>query len=482
MLLIAATFAAEPDVTIRWKGGSAELIVRPPPGEHINADAPARWQVGDAELRGKGAMTGARLPAPKRGDAVRAEVPLCLDDASGCRVVSAWGTVDADTRAGTLSLAVGAPPSSATVARGRVARVYDFGAVWCPPCNRMRAEVVDAPAHAEIVAALGFEMVDVDLPESWPLKDRYRVGGYPTLVAVDDAGNEVDRYVGYAGEASLLAWCAGLATVAPLSDLAAGPPAGVSPEAAGAAALRLARVQHEAAAQRWLAVAGDSRDAHVARLVLDPQRPDVDWLLAHDPGGDWAPLAVAAFPDLWPRLAPAVALASPDDIAGALDAWAATAPADAALAARLGVLGVLRARLTDDPAHDRGFIVDYTDALAATGNLPAALAVLDRYAALYPAEFTFHFTATRLLLEGGRAAEADARARAALALAWGDQRLRAVGRLARALAALDRRPEAIAALEAELAAAQRPAADQQVRTHRYLRDVEVQLTELRGGK
>lgn len=481
MLLVATALAADPTVQLKWRGGVAELRVTAPPGEHVNLAAPARWVLGGTEVASTGALAGVRLPMPEGGGLVTVEVPLCADDNSACRQVWSSGTVDG-SRAGSLRLVVGTPAAAQAAPKGRVAKVYDFGAVWCPPCNRMRADVVDAPEHAELVSTLGFEIIDVDRPESWTLKERYAVGGYPTLVAVDAAGNELDRYVGYEGEASLLAWCAGLATVAPLPALAAGPPPGTTPDLAGATALRLARVQREEDARLWLAAAGDSRDGHVARLTLGPDRASAEWLLAHDPHGDWAPLAVGAFPELWPRLAPAVALAAPDELAGALDAWAATAPPEAAMAARIGVLGTIRARLTGEPAHDRGFIVDYTDTLASTGNLAEALKVLASYAATYPEEFTFHFAASRLLLDGGRPAEAEVSAREALGLAWGDQRLRAVQRLAKALDALGRRPEALAALEAELATAQRPAPDQKVRTHRYIGEVEKLAASMRSSK
>ncbi len=285
LLILAYALAADPTVDLRWKGGIAQLVVQPPAGEHVNLAAPARWTMGGLDVRGTGALAGVRLPMPPVGTEVVVEVPLCADDDSACRLVWTSGKVDNEQRSGSLRLAVGAPAPKEAAPPGRVSKVYDFGAVWCPPCNRMRAEVVDAPEHAALVAA-----------------------------------------------------------------------------------------------------------------------------------------------------------------------------------------------------HDRGFIVDYTDTLASTGNLAEALSVLHTYAAAYPEEFTFHFTASRLLLEAGRNAEAEKSARAALQLAWGDQRLRASGRLAKALDALGRRPEALSVLDAELAAAARPAAEQKVRTHRYLDEVAALASKLRGGK
>jgi len=480
LLLCLSALAADPLVTVSWSGGAARLQVVAPAGEHVNADAPARLANGPDEVRGRGDLRAARLPLTAGPLALEAEVPLCTDDGARCRLVRATGAVESPGRAGRLALRV-EHPAPAPVAAGAAVRLLDFSAVWCPPCNQMRAEVLDDPADADVLVGLAVEVVDADRPESWPQKTRYAVGGYPTLVAVDAAGGEVDRYVGYGGEAHLRAWLVGLAGVRPLSALPTTPPPETPPAEAGATALRLARGQRTAEALSWLAAAGDDPSAHHARLLVSPTRADADWLVAHAPTGEWVVDALAAFPELWPTLAARVAELPAPLAIGALDAWAGAAPADEARTARVALAALLRAQMGDTPATARGYVVDYTDTLAKLGAQDAAIAMLDAYAAHFPDEFTWDHHAARLLLDAGRPAEAEARARAALGKAWGDQRLREVQQLARALDALGRRADAVAALRAELAVTARPGAGEVVRTTRYLGQAEALLKELGGA-
>ncbi len=479
-MLLSFALSAEPTLLVRWSGGSARLDVTAPPGEHVNEEAPAAFSTGAAEVRGRGGLVGARLPVSTGALTLTAEIPLCDDVGANCRIVIGHARVAAPARAGRIVLQVGTIDVPGPRPTGSAVRILDFAAVWCPPCNQLRADVLDDPTDAHFFAAMPVEMVDVDLPASWPLKSRYHVGGYPTLVAVDAQGGEVDRYVGYEGEASLRAWLVGLDTVTPIAVLEGGPPAGVDRALAGREALRLVGAQREVAARAWLVAAGDDVAAHHTRLLLDKTRADAEWLVAHDPAGAWIPDALATFPDLWPRVAPHVSELDTGGVITVLDAYAGSAPAESALVARVSLAALLRTQMGTEPETRRGYIVDLTDTLAKVGNLPRALALLDEYAALYPGEFTFDHAAARLLLDEKRFADAEVRARKALSTAWGDQRLRAGQNLARALDGLGRRPEALTVLRAELAAAPRPGPADEVRTGRYLTQVETLIKELGG--
>jgi thiol-disulfide isomerase/thioredoxin len=381
-------------------------------------------------------------------------------------------------RKGTIALAetvaqtVPAPPTSASASPSGVVKVYDFGAVWCPPCNLLAA---DLHADPSATAGLPLEPVDVDRPESWTLKDRYAVGGYPTLVAVDAAGGVVDRLLGYPGPEATRAWFTKLRAEVPLDVLAADALAGkVPPADAAAAARRLAEAERTDAAKALFATAADTVDLHIARLTVDETAAaDAAWLFDHHaPAGDWVYAALEAAPTRWMDAVALVPSVSPVVGADLLGSAAEHAPADTAKVLQLSALALLRSAQTGDPAHDRGHYTYLADLLADTGDVPGALALLDRAATTFPDEFTFPFSAARLLVDQKRFAEADAKARLALQKAWGDQRLRAVQVLAEALDGEGKRPEALAVLDAELAAAARPDPAVKVRTHRYLAQVE----------
>ncbi|MSQ01584.1 MAG: thioredoxin family protein [Myxococcales bacterium] len=480
LILLSLALAAEPTLLVRWSGGTARLEVTPPPGEHVNEEALGSFTNGSAEVRGLGSLSWARLPVSAAGLDLTAEIPLCDDASSYCRVVTGQARLARPGKTGRLVLGTDAVDVAEPRPQANAVRLLDFAAVWCPPCNQLRAEVLDDPADAHFFTAMPVEVVDVDQPASWPLKSRYHVGGYPTLVAVDARGGEVDRYVGYGGEASLRAWLVGLDAVTPIAALEAGPPPGADAAIAGTHALRLVRAQRDVAARAWLVAAGDDVAAHHARLLLEKSRADAEWLVSHDPGGAWIPDALEAYPGLWARVAPHVSELDTVGVVAALDAYAGIAPAEAALVARVAQAALLRTQMGAEPETRRGYIVELTDTLAQVGNLPGALALLDEYATRYPGEFTFDHAAARLLLDGKRFAEAEGRARRALSTAWGDQRLRAVQHLAKALDGLGRRPEALSVLRVELAAAPRPGPDDEVRTGRYLTQVETLVRELGG--
>lgn len=68
-------------------------------------------------------------------------------------------------------------------------KLIKFEADWCAPCH-MQSEILD-----------GFDLVDlevhdIDEPEGMELADEFGIAGIPTMVLVDDDGEELERWVG----------------------------------------------------------------------------------------------------------------------------------------------------------------------------------------------------------------------------------------------------------------------------------------------
>jgi Flp pilus assembly protein TadD len=112
------------------------------------------------------------------------------------------------------------------------------------------------------------------------------------------------------------------------------------------------------------------------------------------------------------------------------------------------------------------------------GDVDEARAVLARAIALYPHEFTWLHAMARLLLRVGEPAEALPFALGALAVGYGDNRLRAAETCARATHAVGHTAEAMALLDRALAEAERPPEGVEVRTLRYLAALESTRAEL----
>jgi len=73
--------------------------------------------------------------------------------------------------------------------------LVDFTAEWCTWCKRMATDVFPKPEVIALSQNYAFARVDADQqPE---VARRYKVSGFPTVVAVDAEGKELKRAVGY---------------------------------------------------------------------------------------------------------------------------------------------------------------------------------------------------------------------------------------------------------------------------------------------
>ncbi|MEL6348278.1 MAG: thioredoxin family protein [Myxococcota bacterium] len=500
-----------PGVTASVRRGTLNLTVQPPAGEHINRDGPfsATIEVGDQpmmELAGAGAAltAGLLLPADDQVELWgRLSVPLCEDGGVACRTAEVVFDGLPGRRPTMLSVSAPQPTEAAphladvdaafAMAKetGRLV-LLDFGAVWCPPCNLLNAEVLDDPEDAEALAPFVIARVDVDRFESWAIKDRYSVGGYPTMVLARPDGTEVDRMIGYPGEAAVFAWLASGPEQTPIGEL---PEVGtVSADEAAAIARRLSEQGMDGLANIWLNAAEDAsdksvlnnEDVRITRLNLRPAVEDARWLLDHQvPVADWAFTALPLIDDdpvfaasLHEALVAALARAEGAEAADLLYALANTVEEPAQKAAfYAAAASTLQASMTGEAFLDRGQWTYLARLYERAGQEDLALGVLENGVALYPEEFTFHYALAGMMLRMQRPADAVAAGQKAQDHGYGDNRLRAAKRLAEALRADGRFDDAIAVIDQALDV-ERPAEEMNVRTPRYLKALEDLREEL----
>src|ERR1700735_4565692 len=75
--------------------------------------------------------------------------------------------------------------------------LIDFFGIWCPPCNELDETVFETAGFLTKAKAFVLLRVDADAKQSWKLKHRYKIGGYPTIVFTNPSGKEIYRFVGY---------------------------------------------------------------------------------------------------------------------------------------------------------------------------------------------------------------------------------------------------------------------------------------------
>lgn len=104
---------------------------------------------------------------------------------AGVRWVSATAMTDVD-----------ATFKAARVA-GKPLLLY-WGATWCPPCNQLKATLFNRQDFAALSRSFIAVHVDGDRPGAQKLGQRFKVGGYPTLVLFKPDGSEITRLPGEA--------------------------------------------------------------------------------------------------------------------------------------------------------------------------------------------------------------------------------------------------------------------------------------------
>src|SRR5207244_11412743 len=73
-----------------------------------------------------------------------------------------------------------------------------WGAVWCPPCNQVKATLFNRQDFIERSRFFVPVYIDGDSPSAQKLGTRFNVVGYPTLILFNPAGSEILRLPGEA--------------------------------------------------------------------------------------------------------------------------------------------------------------------------------------------------------------------------------------------------------------------------------------------
>ncbi len=77
-------------------------------------------------------------------------------------------------------------------ASGRPVLLY-WGAVWCPPCNRIKSVIFSRPDFIELSGSFVALAIDGDSPGAQQLAEQFKLRSYPTLVVFRPDGAEVTR-------------------------------------------------------------------------------------------------------------------------------------------------------------------------------------------------------------------------------------------------------------------------------------------------
>lgn len=380
--------------------------------------------------------------------------------------------------------------------------LISFFGIWCPPCNELEESVFESAPFLRSAKHFVLLKVDADKPASWTLKDRYHVGGYPTVVFATPQGNEIYRIVGLRqardfvrtmnwvydnrdldldqacrGRTTESIWhCA--FTCGEKGDDGCAEKAfqrlekHLKPGDFRYHALRTYRVRKlkdegkRAAGYRellktmpkspfvfvwaaeWVELATPPADA--AKTVLTPVLAEYAAVLKH-PRLEMVGLVPTDLAEIRADL-----MEKMGDEIGAKAAWLVAAKMLEALAKQL-----------PKGSAARGYTLERISCLASAGDKAGALALANEYRGRFPDEFTFHFQASNLLKGMGKRDEASEAARAAYKASYGDNRIRSATLLIELLG-----KEKGKSFYGEVKEQIRPDAQLDVRTHRYLKKLD----------
>lgn len=78
-----------------------------------------------------------------------------------------------------------------------MSKLIVFSASWCGPCKRL------APAIAELMEKYPDNVVKYDVDAEVELREDFEITAVPTLILVDDDGQEISRKLGILDKDSL---------------------------------------------------------------------------------------------------------------------------------------------------------------------------------------------------------------------------------------------------------------------------------------
>lgn len=516
LLLLAAPAGAETLVKFRPQTAllNERIELKPIDGHHFNPEAPQKCGKSRADEVTPRVF---RCRLASSGD-VPVVASVCDDAKTFCRqdmfVVKVAGKRTAMARikvepkphpfaAGFL---VNEPGKAVTFARRENKPIFvHFYGIWCPPCNMLEEGVYPTETFQKAAEPFILLALDADAELSWDWKARFKVGGYPTLLVLDERRQEISRAVGYRSPEALAAFLKeATSMMSEPVEIAAQKVAKAKPEEDGARRARVARWRLERSEHaEALEAAGTAPAARMtsllARKTLAEKADDAAGTLAAlkaltaEFAGDadfagWAG-------DLAERDKPAAEALAPA-VSSSVAKWAADpglgetglVPGDlySAEASYLEALG-RESKAVWSAAADafgagaktspRGSNLERAYCLQKAGRLDEARALYESLVGAYPDEFTFNQGYARLLYEQKEYASALLSAKAAVKAGYGDNWLRAVALEAKILKAMGLKEEAAKALDGALAEAAAPKSAA-VRTHRYLAELRRLRAEL----
>ncbi|AZZ35278.1 hypothetical protein CIK05_00155 [Bdellovibrio sp. qaytius] len=177
-----------------------EIVLTVKKGFHFNDKAPATAVFDNLEAKFKPTVkTEQKLTfkVVEKTKKAKLNYYVCDDAKTVCE------PHDQEVALDTKRAATDAAPYDRAVASEATTKKYDkitllkFSAPWCPACIRLKSETMNKPQVQALLKKVNFQEINIDLVENEKLSDEYGVKAIPTVILVNEQGEEIKRWLDY---------------------------------------------------------------------------------------------------------------------------------------------------------------------------------------------------------------------------------------------------------------------------------------------
>lgn len=178
-----------------------EIVLTVKKGFHFNDKAPAFAVFDDLEAKYKPTVKTEQkftFKVVENTKKAKLNFYVCDDAKTVCEPHDQVVALTAAKRAAT-----DAAPYDRAVAADAPAKKYDkitllkFSAPWCPACIRLKSETMSKSAVQALLKKVNLEEINIDLVENEKISNQYGVKAIPTVILVNEQGEELKRWLDY---------------------------------------------------------------------------------------------------------------------------------------------------------------------------------------------------------------------------------------------------------------------------------------------
>lgn len=200
LIFSTQAFAKKTDGAVITELVPSEISLTVKKGYHFNDKAPASVVFDDLEAKHKPLVKTEQkftFKVLEKAKVAKLNYYVCDDAKTVCE------SHDQTVQLTVKRTATDAAPYDRAVASETPVKKYDkitllkFSAPWCPACIRLKSETMNKPQVQALLKKANLVEINIDLVENEKISDQYGVKAIPTVILVNEQGEELKRWLDY---------------------------------------------------------------------------------------------------------------------------------------------------------------------------------------------------------------------------------------------------------------------------------------------